>query len=76
MEHRSLLPFFAVLPCFAELYSPGGRLSYEKIEESRSGKSAMEQDQENRGGNRSMPGQLGHRDEDVELKDADPNLAE
>jgi hypothetical protein len=36
----------------------------------------MEQDQENRGGNTSMQGQLGHRDEDVELKDADSNLAE
>ena len=36
---------------------------------------AMEQDQQNHGGNTSMQGQLGHRDEDVELKDADSNLA-
>jgi hypothetical protein len=35
------------------------------------GKGAMEQDQQNQGGNTSMRGQLGHRDEDGELKDAD-----
>ena len=35
----------------------------------------MEQDQQNHGGNTSMQGQLGHCDEDVELKDADSNLA-
>jgi hypothetical protein len=34
----------------------------------------MEQDQQNQGGNTSMPGQLGHRDENEELKDADANL--
>jgi hypothetical protein len=33
------------------------------------------QDQQNQGGNTSMPGQLGHRDEDEALKDADANLA-
>ncbi len=38
------------------------------------GKGAMEQDQNNQGGNTSMKGQLGHRDEDAELKDADSNL--
>jgi hypothetical protein len=38
------------------------------------GKGAMEQDQNNEGGNTSMQGQLGHRDEDVDLKDADSNL--
>ena len=38
-------------------------------------KGAMEQDQQNHNGNTSMQGQLGHRDEDVELKDADSNLA-
>ena len=35
------------------------------------GKGAVEQDQENQGGNTSMQGQLGHRDEDEELKGAD-----
>jgi hypothetical protein len=39
------------------------------------GKGAMEQDQQNQGGNTSMPGQLGHRDEDEELKDADADLS-
>jgi hypothetical protein len=38
------------------------------------GKGAMEQDQQNQGGNTSMQGQLGHRDEDEELKDADADL--
>ena len=39
-----------------------------------SGKGAMEQDQNNVGGNTSMPGQLGHRDDNADLKDADSNL--
>ena len=34
-------------------------------------KGAMEQDSQNEGGNTSMQGQLGHRDQDPELKDAD-----
>jgi len=39
------------------------------------GKGAVEQDQKNKGGNTSMNGQLGHRDEDVELKNADSDLS-
>ena len=39
------------------------------------GKGAMEQDQQNQGGNTSMQGQLGHRDEDAELKNADSDLS-
>jgi hypothetical protein len=39
------------------------------------GKGAVEQDQKNQGGNTSMKGQLGHRDEDVELKNADSDLS-
>jgi len=38
-------------------------------------KGAVEQDQKNQGGNTSMNGQLGHRDEDVELKGADSDLS-
>jgi hypothetical protein len=38
------------------------------------GKGAVEQDQNNEGGNTNMTGQLGHRDEDEELKDADSDL--
>jgi hypothetical protein len=34
----------------------------------------MEQDQ-NQSGNISMQGQLGHRDEDADLKDADADLS-
>ena len=39
------------------------------------GKGAVEQDQNNEGGNTSMVGQLGHRDEDAELKNADSDLS-
>jgi hypothetical protein len=38
------------------------------------GKGAVEQDQNNESGNTSMQGQLGHRDQNAELKDADSNL--
>ena len=40
----------------------------EKSKDQDRGKGAVEQDQENEGGNTSMSGQLGHRDEDAELK--------
>ena len=39
------------------------------------GKGAVEQDSKNEGGNTSMQGQLGHRDENAELKDADSDLS-
>jgi hypothetical protein len=39
------------------------------------GKGAVEQDQKNQGGNTSMNGQLGHRDENAELKAADSDLS-
>ena len=39
------------------------------------GKGAVEQDQNNQGGNTSMNGQLGHRDKDVKLKGADSDLS-
>jgi hypothetical protein len=35
----------------------------------------VEQDQDNQGGNTTMNGQLGHRDENVELKNADSDLS-
>jgi hypothetical protein len=38
-------------------------------------KGAVEQDQQNEGGNICMSGQLGHRDADVDLKDADSHLS-
>jgi hypothetical protein len=43
----------------------------EKSKDQDRGKGAVEQDQNNQGGNTSMHGQLGHRDEDAELKNAD-----
>jgi len=39
------------------------------------GKGAVEQDQNNQGGNTSMNGQWGHREQDAELKNADSDLS-
>jgi len=39
------------------------------------GKGAVEQDSQNEGGNTSMQGQLGHRDQNAELKNADSDLS-
>jgi hypothetical protein len=40
------------------------------------GKGATEQDEHNRGGNMNTGGQLGHRDRDPDLKDADTDFPE
>lgn len=58
--------------------SPAERVESAPIERSKDqdrGKGAVEQDQNNEGGNTSMSGQLGHRDEDEELKNADSDLS-
>ena len=47
----------------------------EKSRDQDQGKGAVEQDQDNEGGNTSMNGQLGHRDENAELKNADSDLS-
>jgi hypothetical protein len=47
----------------------------EKSKDQDRGKGAMEEDKQSQGSNTSMQGQLGHRDEDVELKNADSDLA-
>ncbi len=47
----------------------------EKSKDQDRGKGAVEQDQTNEGGNTSLSGQLGHRDEDAELKNADSDLS-
>jgi len=39
-------------------------------------KGAVEQDENNQGGNTSMNGQLGHRDQDEMIKDADSDFPE
>jgi hypothetical protein len=51
------------------------KASMDKSKDQDRGKGAMEQDQQHQGGNTSMQGQLGHRDEDQELKDADADLS-
>ena len=47
----------------------------EKSKDQDRGKGATEQDSQNEGGNTSMQGQLGHRDENAELKNADSDLS-
>ena len=51
------------------------KASMDKSKDQDRGKGAMEQDQQNQAGNTSMQGQLGHRDEDAELKNADADLS-
>ena len=48
-----------------------GNLRMHKSKDQDLGKGAMEQDEQNQGGNTSMQGQLGHRDQNTELKNAD-----
>ena len=48
----------------------------EKSKDQDRGKGAMEQDSQNQGGNTSMQGQLGHRDQDFDVKDADSDQSE
>ena len=51
------------------------KASADKSSDQDRGKGATEQDSQNNGGNTSMRGQLGHRDKDVVLKDADSDLS-
>ena|ERR1022692_4126317 len=49
----------------------GEKASMDKSRDQDRGKGATEQNPQNQAGNTSMQGQLGHRDEDAELKNAD-----
>jgi hypothetical protein len=64
---------------FTRMANLAGRVESDPSKKSRDqdqGKgSAVEQDQDNQGGNTSMKGQLGHRDENAELKNADSDLS-
>jgi hypothetical protein len=51
------------------------KASVDKSGDQDRGKGAVEQDSQNQGGNTSMQGQLGHRDENAELKNADSDLS-
>jgi hypothetical protein len=55
--------------------TPVQTTSVDRSRDQDQGKGAVEPDQKNQGGNTSMNGQLGHRDEDVELKNADSDLS-
>jgi hypothetical protein len=59
----------------SNLADRGASAPIDKSRDQDRGKGAMEQDEKNQGGNTSMSGQLGHRDEDVELKSADSDLS-
>jgi len=48
----------------------------EKAKDQDRGKGATEQDEQNQGGNMSPDGQLGHRDQHPDLKDADTDFPE
>jgi hypothetical protein len=47
----------------------------EKSKDQDCSKGAVEQDQQNEGGNTSLQGQLGHRDQDRDIKDLDSDKA-
>jgi hypothetical protein len=51
------------------------KASMDKSGDQDRGKGAMEQNSKNEGSNTSMQGQLGHRDENAELKNADSDLS-
>ena len=51
------------------------KASVDKSGDQDRGKGAVEQDSQNQGGDTSMQGQLGHRDENAELKSADSDLS-
>jgi hypothetical protein len=55
----------------------GEKLSMDKLRDQDRGKGATEQNPQNQGegGNTSMQGQLGHRDENAQLKNADSDLS-
>ena len=53
----------------------GETASMDKSKDQDRGKGALEQDALNQGGNTSIQSQLGHRDEDAELKNADSDLS-
>jgi len=62
-------------PVESAIVERGEKATMDKSKDQDRGKGAMEQDQQNQGGNTSMQGQLGHRDEDAELKNADTDLS-
>ena len=48
----------------------------ERYKDQDKGKGAVEQDEQNHGGNTSMNGQLGHRDQDPRIKGQDTDFPE
>ena len=55
---------------------PSGTHSTNAHKDEDFGKGAVEQDEPSESGNTSMQGQLGHRDQDAMLKDADTDFPE
>ena len=67
----------AVVRIESAIVERGEKSSMDKSRDQDRGKGATEQNPQNQGegGNTSMQGQLGHRDEDAELKNADSELS-
>ena len=63
--------------CSEIVVEQGEEIFMDKSRDQDRGKGATEQNPQNEGegGNTSMQGQLGHRDEDTELKNADSDLS-
>ena len=66
----------AVVPVESAIVQRGEQSSMDKSSDQDRGKGATEQNPQSQGegGNTSMKGQLGHRDENAELKNADSDL--
>ena len=74
---RAAATALAALRVERTIVEQGEKLPMDKSRDQDRGKGATEQNpqSEGEGGNTSMQGQLGHRDEDAELKNADSDLS-
>jgi hypothetical protein len=70
-KKRSLMTHEEFVRVARDLAEHGEGAPTEESRDQDQGKGAVEQDQKNQGGNTSMNGQLGHRDQEAELKKAD-----
>ena len=74
---RAAVSALAAIRVESAIVERGEQSSMDKSRDQDRGKGATEQNPQNQGegGNTSMRGQLGHRDQDVELKNADSHLS-
>ena len=76
-EKRAAATALAAIRAQRTMVEQGEKTSMEQSKDQDRGKGATEQNPQNQGegGNTSMQGQLGHRHEDAELKNADSDLS-